>query len=386
MIIPIVVEVYKSDGSLRVFYQSGSGGFIGCEFSFNESGCRDFSLFFAGYQGIQKNDTVKIYFTSVADPFFFGVIRKIPITGSTNLDFTYSGYGLNDFFVRINTESQSYSSTTVGAIVNDLVDSIITVKSPITKNAGKIDVLNIAVDSIVFDYIQINEALDQLKKIADSDGNNYLVGVDADGEFFFKAKDTSVLKTLVVGKNSANGISEYQPEDIDEPRSKLYVKRADGTYYASYQSTEDIPLFEEKLTAPDIADNDIDRWAAGILARKEITTRQASIIWKIEETNPIFLIADGSLRIISNIINNRDIRAVENNNYGDNNYGDGLYGGAGYPGYTLDDTLEIMEVKYKITSNDSIREIQLGSLPIQLDREILTVNKNIEDLRISLGR
>lgn len=378
------IEVYDKLLNFKNLYQSGVGYFLGCNFTLDDSGCRSFTLMFSDYVEIEKNDIIKIKIFDSSDYFFTGVIRMLPIKGSTKNEFNYSGFGLNDYLIRINTESLSYAGDTIRDIVIDLLDNVIILKSPIKKNLNKIDTLSTIITGITFKYISVSDAFDQLKKIANADGNDYLVGVDREGDFVFKARDTDVRVTLVVGKHGDYGIEKYEPEDSYEAKSKLYVLKKDGTFYDSYSSSENIDLYEIKLTAPDIDDADIDNWAEGQLKELELETRQASIDWQIEKSNPLILEADGSLRIISNIPP-KD-KTLEGSLFGDGYFGDELFSGEEYSGYDLDDILKIKEVTYQISDIMAFRRIRVGSLPVELDREIIEVNKNIEDLRVSLGR
>jgi len=383
--VAIYVEVYDNIGAYKGTYQSGAGDLIDCIFSHDESGCKGFSLNFATYVDIEKKDIIKIKIFDNDDYFFTGVVRQIPIDGSTKQEYIYSGFGLNDYLVRTNTEIQTYNNKTIRYIVEDLLDNIITLKTPINKNLGKLSALTTTITQINFNYIQINEALDQLRKIANTDGNDYRVGVDREGDFIFIVCDTDIKATLVVGKDGQYGIDEYEPQESYEAKSKLFVLDKDGNFHDTYSSMEDIDIYEQKLTAPDIHVNDIDNWAKGQLYELEVETRQAQVIWKIETENPTILVANGNLRIISNVPPIRKISG-DDSFYGQGKYGNGLYGGVGYAGKDLDDELKIVEVTYTIDASNATRTIQLGSLPIELDREILKVRKNIEDLRISIGR
>ena len=308
----------------------------------------------------------------------------MPIKGSSKLDFIYSGFGLNDYLLRMNAEDQTYAGDTIQDILIDLLDNIIIAKSPIQKNMSKIDTLSTTVTSITFKYISVRDALDQLKAIANADGNDYIVGVDREGDFIFKARDLTTKATLVLGKSGDYGIENYEPTDTHEAKSKIYLLKKDGTFYNVYSSTEDIDLFEIKLTAPDIDDADLDNWAEGKLKELEVETRQANIEWQVEKSNPTVLESDGTIRIISNIFLTSEDR--EEDFFGDGDFGEGLFGGQEYTGFDLDDTLKIKEVRYMINDSKAARQIQLGSLPIQLDRQVIEINKDVQALRISLGR
>jgi hypothetical protein len=97
------------------------------------------------------------------------------------------------------------------------------------------------------------------------------------------------------------------------------------------------------------------------------------------------LFADGNLRVISNIPSPQS-EAGSSSLYGAGTYGSGIYGGEQYQGKDIDDTLKIKDIIYTVNSNTAQRTIQLGGFAVQLDRQIVDVNKNIEALRVSLGR
>ena len=382
--IPAIVEVYDNTGMLKGTYQTGAGYFLGCEFTLDESGCRDFTLYFAQSVDIEKRDIIKIKIFNSDDYFFTGVVRVIPIDGSTETKYNYRGFGLNDYLLRINAESQSYANKTIEFILNDLLDDIIILKSPINKNLGKIDVPNITLTSFEINYNQMPNVLDALKKIANSEGD-YIIGVDRVGDFFFKPRDAETKVTLVVGKKGIYGIDRYEPEDEYEAKTKLFLLDKDGVFISSFSSGEDNDIYEKKVTAPDVDNTSAEKWAEGILAESEINTRRASIEWKIEEQNPLLLIADGSIRIICNIPSPTTTQPSPNP-YGSGTYGSGLYGGGLYQGKDIDDLLIVKEVRYILTSSQSVRQIQLGSLPVRLDEQIKELRKNLLDLEISLGR
>ena len=381
---PGIIEVYNPIGDLKGAYQVGSGIFLGVDFTLSDSGPKDFSLYFAGFADIDKSDLVKIKVFDNVNYFFQGVVRKTPIKGSSNVDYTYSGFGLSEYFDRLSTESQSYTSEPLEDIVADLVSNIIAVKSPINLNYGKIDAFGVTVNSIDFDYIQVSEALKQLKELAQSNGSQYRVGVDADGDFFFLPRSSEIIKNLVVGKNSDIGIPEYNPQDENRAKTKLFIKKKDGTFFGTVTSTEDNDVYEQTVTAPDIADGDLLSWATGILTEEEVNTRKASIVWEVEKIEPTFLKGDGRLRIISEIpaTNLQDLAAFP---FGSGVFGAGLFGGEQSNAIVLDDTLRVLEVSYHLSNNEAMRYIQLGLDDPKLELEVLDIRAELKDLKISLG-
>lgn len=382
--IPVVVELYDNTLGRKNTFQSGVGSFLGCEFTLDKSGCKDFILGFANSVNIDKMDIIKIKLFNSIDCFFTGVIRKTPIGGSTEESYNYSGYGLNDYLVRLNAGASSYVNKTISYVLADIADNVISPNSPITKNASKINPPDITLATFDVNYAQVPDVLDTLLSISNSEGN-YISGVDQDGDFFFKPKLEELKVTLVVGKNGKYGIDRYEPQNIFEAKTKYYVLDKDGNYITTITSGLGNDIFEQKLTAPDIDNTSIQKWAEGILAENEQEKKQASIEWKIEELDPLRLVADGNIRVISNIPPD-DNAILISNPYGSGVYGSGIYGGQQSMWKNLDDTLEVVEVKYTLNGNQAVRTIELGSLPVRFDETINKLRKNLVDLRVSLGR
>jgi len=377
------IQVIDRFGAVKAWFQIGMGNLMGLQFTADEAGSRDFMLFFATYVNIIKTDIIKIYIFDHDDPFFTGVVRSAPVRGSTAQEYTYSGFGLIDFLDRINTESQAYVAQTIEEIIYDLLDTRVVPNSQIIKNPVKIVPPAVTVANFNLNYVACKEAFDNLLSIANA-GGDYLYGVDEFGEFFFRERSTDVV-TLTVGTSGRNSIEEYQPEDSVEAKSRLYVLKKDGTFYNTYSTSDGaIDINEIKLTAPDIADADIDDWAEGQLAVLERNTREASINWKVETIAPTKLLGDGEVRIICN--RPPTTKTVAGTAYGAGAYGAGPYGGAAaYTGYSLDDTLIVKEVQYTINDKQAARQIQLGAVPVSLPGEIIKLNKEIKALEISVG-
>jgi hypothetical protein len=384
--VPILVDIFDSLGTYKQAYMAGHCDLISCDFSHDESGCREFKLLFGSVKNINKNDIIKIKIFSSDRYFFTGVCRIIPITGSTKYKYEYSGQGLNSYFQRLNTcASLSYTNKSVNYIVGNLLDTLIVPNTQIKKNLSKIDALSTVVSSATFHYCQISDCLDALKKIANSDGNDYLIGVDETGEFFFRARDTAVKVTLNVGTRGKYTIPNYEPSDEYEARTKYYVLKKDGTYWTTLTSSiAGNDIYEEKLTAPDLADADLTNWGTGLLKENERNQRTAQIKWKIEDYYPDVLVADGWIRIFTAIPPKRQ-QVIVLSAAGDGNAGDGLAGGQASQWTTVDDTLRIVEVSYTISNTSAFRNITLGALYPRLEQEIVNVRKKLIDLTISLG-
>lgn len=383
--VPVTIEHFDNTLGYKGAFQTGAGDFSGVQFTVDESGSRDFVLFFASPQDINKTDIIKIKLFNQENYFFTGVIRKTPISGSTKSEYNYTGFGLNDYLVRVNAENQSYSTKTIQEILDNLLDNIVVPKTPIIKNSAKITPPNIVISSFTVNYNQIPDVLDSLRKIANSTGTTYITGVDETGEFFFKEKELDVKTTLVVGSRGENGIAGYEPEDEYQALSKLFILDDNGVLVTTLSTTEDNDIFEEKVLAPQLDNAGIINWGKGILSEKEINRRSAGIIWKIEEQEPLQLLGQGSIRIISNVPPENFVLPSPNP-YGSGLYGSGLYGGGQSTWGAVDDTLQVMEVTYVLNGSESTRSITLGALPVELERQINELRKKRIELEINLGK
>jgi hypothetical protein len=382
--IPVQVWVWTRTGTFKGMYQSGASPLVSIDFTHTERGCGDFTLEFAEVVDIAKSDTIKIKVFDVVEYLFCGVVRSIPILGSTKNSFIYSGFGYNDYLKRLNAGALNYASKTVGYIVGNIVSTIVSARSSIIYNAGKIYDPGITITTFRTNYSSVLDALDALLKIANSTGNEYLYGVDKEGDFFFRPRYSGIIATLVPGRLGNYGIPAYEPEDSSEEITKLFVLKKSGAYWTTLSSTAGNDVYEDKVTGPDIADADLTLWATGILKDKERTIRSASIEWPLFIGSPLVL-ADGWIRIVSTVPPPSQITAL-GTAFGDSTFGDGYFGGSDYPTYyNIDDTLAIKQIRYSINSQGANRSIDLGAIPLRLENAIVDVNKKTTDLQISLG-
>lgn len=317
--------------------------------------------------------------------FYTGVVRSVPIEGSTSQVYVYAGFGLNDYFQRVNAESLSYVNKTLTFIVNDLVDDVIVAKTPITKSVAKISLPNITMASFTINYSQVGDVLAAIKAIADSGLTEYVYGVDQDGDFFFMERSDDTVATLFVGKRGAYGIPTYEPEDEEEQRTKLFVLKSDGTYYTTITSGGANDIYEERLKGPDIDDVSLGLYAQGYLAKMERATRSASVEWKIEERSPQLVVADGNVRVLSNIPISLQRAASQGLHFwGVGFWNESYWGGEPYLGYNLDDTLSIRAVEYSITNDEAMRTLTLGALPAKIESAIADIYRNMAKIVVNL--
>jgi hypothetical protein len=382
--VPVRCVVYDRNGGMKGLFQSGSCALVSVEFSHSERGCSAFAMEFAEAVDLEKTDRVFVKLSDSDRNFFYGVVRGVPILGSTSRQYVYSGYGLNDYFLRCNGEAKAYATKTLTYIVEDLLDTVLVIKSPILKDMARVNLPSITVTSWIITFEQMDTILDTLKQIAESTGDEYMYGVDADGYFFFRPRSVVVLATLVVGKIGRFGIQAYEPEDEQESVTKLFVLDKDGVYKSTMTSASGEDIKEEKYRGSDVDDSDLTLMAQGYLSRAEQVTRSAPVEWPVERTSPAVVFADGCVRVVSSVPPDSGV-AVGVHTWGDGLWGDGLWGGEEYTGYDLDDTLAVREAAYRIDAAGATRTLQLGALPKRIETDIVRESKRLTALEVSLG-
>jgi hypothetical protein len=247
-------------------------GYMSVTFTLNESGCGDFKLtllrtppFFIG-----RGFKIKINIFSSTTPYFCGFIMDIPQLGNTNLEKVYSGSG---YFVQLDTciiENKIYTSQKVEAIVTDLVQNVITGKTNIIYNAGKIDITSYTVLNQEFHYVTAKEALSQLVRLA----GDWVYGVDELQEFFFHARNSTINISAV--KSVGKHIEKFEPkEDASKIINRIYILSGQTTNGSNYITTVNdttsqgiYGLREAIMTLPSaLTAADADQWGNEQLAQ-----------------------------------------------------------------------------------------------------------------------
>ncbi|NOS67923.1 MAG: hypothetical protein HOO67_06220 [Candidatus Peribacteraceae bacterium] len=106
------------------------------------------------------------------------------------------GFGYIAQLQRINV-NQTYTTTEVSAIVDDILTNLIVPNTKIVRNAAKIATTGVTLDSIQFKDVPADQAI---KTLAETVGTREW-GVDRTREFFFQARSSTILKRYIAGKD-----------------------------------------------------------------------------------------------------------------------------------------------------------------------------------------
>lgn len=323
------------------------------EFELNENGCGQFKIVCsraaAGLLG--SNQRISIYMFGQGTPWYTGWVLKRPKAGNTKDLVEFSGYG---FFQKLDKiiVNKTYENKEVSAAVTDLVQTVISPKTGVRYNSNKIYATNPAyvLQKIRFDFAK---AKDVVKTLADF-AVDYVYGVDALMEFFFKPRATTINEDMRfwVGHH----IQTFEPdEDPSKVVNYFYVKYGtlndqgtniyldasnnpiifkDDTSITTYGQMEDVLDLPQAITGADIT-----RWALNQLDK----LKKPSVSAKVDGV---------SIDVIK-----RNIKAE------------------GLASVTADDgtvyQYPVTAIKYQLSGDKGISmAITLGDIPPRLDRYI----------------
>ena len=201
---------------------------------------------------ISYNYKVEIYLFDHFSPWFTGYIEEMPEVGTDKRQF-YSGYG---YFEKCNKKlvNTNFTATEVSAIATTVLDDdIIANYSAITKNTDKIEATGYTLaGTLQFERQFARDVFDLLADIA----NDYEFGVDHEGEFFFRAIDTTILERFWVGTHLTDFIPEKNYSQIVNRWYVYAPPFSDGSNYQimveNAASQSSYGLAEDFIEAPAI--------------------------------------------------------------------------------------------------------------------------------------
>lgn len=330
------------------------------EFEITETGCGKCTLTLDKNHGLtlDYNQRFDIALFGGNAPWYSGYIQNRPLPGGTETTAVYSGYGFFDQLddVIIN---ETYENTEISGIVTDIMQTIIEPKTDIVFNSSKITSTDYTATKLAFEYIKAKEAVKTLAEFA----TDYVYGVDAAREFFFKPINTEI------NENSRLWVSyhlqDFKPEeDTNTVVNFFYVKGGklsdEGENLYSDISGNPIPFYdqtsidtygrkEDILSVPSaIADADIARWGQSELDRRKNPQRSAKVDKFTKEVAKRNIKPEGIAQITT---------------------ADGQYTYQ-YP---------IKSVKYKIDSKGIQFSMQLGEYTNRLDKYIAKLYRDAKN-------
>ena len=263
-------------------------------FVLTENGCAEFSFVLNEKPPVEILDDyrVDIHLFRDANPWFSGYLLDLPEFISSGEEYTYSGIGHN-YQLETCRVNQAYNATTfptqadreISEVIKHIITTYVEPETKIVYNASKITATSPAfyVTDMNFDRVPAKKAIQQLADMA----QNYVFGVDADREFFFKPVDTTLNTNAVkfVGKH----LAVFMPRrDVGKIRNLIDVMAGKITSGSNYILTvEDTDSQDDytggkprwaKLSIPSALNSaDAQRWANYKLSQLKDPTRKARI-------------------------------------------------------------------------------------------------------------
>jgi hypothetical protein len=275
--------VYNSDGTKVAEYGSNikNNPVNTLTFELSTSGCGalNFSLLEMP-DCINYGTRIDVHLFGSASPWYSGFIVQKPVAGTTARPFAYVGHGFINQLKRI-VVNWAYADMDIAGVAKDLVQNYVNSQTDIVFRSSKITTTGYVLTRLNFDYCTAEEAIKQLSEYA----LNYVYGVDADREFFFKPLLTAVNEAarLTVGVH----IDNFEPtESLDNLVNYAYIKAGtldsggsniactvqDATSQAAYGKVKVVLTIPSAISAADA-----QRWGLSQIDKYKDPTQSAKI-------------------------------------------------------------------------------------------------------------
>ncbi|MCX5657842.1 MAG: hypothetical protein NTZ48_06435 [Candidatus Omnitrophica bacterium] len=319
------------------------------DFALEEFGCGKFSFVLSGSPSftIEYRTRVDVHLFNDSDPWYSGYVMNLPITGSTELEYKYAGFG---YYYQLETciIDKSYTNAEISAIAKDIVATFVEPGTDIVYDATLFTDTGYTINSINFNKVTAKKALNDLAEMA----QNYIMGVGENRKLFFKPVNTDVNVDAIrhVGKN----LEKYKPEeDTSEILNKIYILAGlitDGSNYICTVEDEDSQetygVREGVLTIPSSLNvNDAQRWGNYKLSKLKDPVEKA--VAEGITLKQIVIKADGKARIFDKYGNKKE--------------------------------LYIKRVSYKVSPDGTICSMELGELDIPISKDILKILRDLKN-------
>lgn len=243
---------------------------INASFELLTNGCGAFEILLSQLpkelEDIDYNYRVDIHLFGDENPWYSGYILHLPEEGTTEIGWEYSGFG---YYNQLNNKrvNRSYENKQVSYIVRDIISTIIEPETDIVYDALKIEATFYEVKSIRWDRAPAKEVMKRLSELA----LGYEFGVDEERDFFFRQKDTAINEDarFWVGKHLGTFVSK---KDVEPVRNRLFIHSGKVTgaagaktnYVCTVEDVGSIAAYdvrEDSLTMPAVLENaDAQQW------------------------------------------------------------------------------------------------------------------------------
>lgn len=327
------------------------------EFEILETGPGDLSLTLEKDAGFDLelfyNQRVDISLFGDAQPWYSGYLQVLPQPGGTTTTHTYKAYGFFDQLDLI-LVAETYQNTEIGNIARHIMLNYVDGKTSVIYNAGQIYSAGYVAGGLMFEYKTAKDCFKTLAEFA----TNYLYGVDAYRQFFFKPRNFEINEKtrFWVGQH----LHKFEPEeDTNDIVNFFYTKYgyqdANGSniYGTPFYDPESISLYgrrESLLSIPEaVTDADVIRWSGAELDKVKKPKQTAKLESFTPEMAKRKVMPDGMARIVT---------------------ADGLY--------TYD--YPIKSCKYKIDGSKGLQfSMTMGDYEPRLDRYIAKINQDLKN-------
>lgn len=251
----ITLRFYDRDGLLvRVISSNAQQGYLlGLSWDTSDVGCGQCDLKVSEDLGLSHDFRCDVHLWNQILPIYSGFLLQEPSAGSTERVFAYSFWGGYHLLDRVYVTA-TYSAQSVYSVVLDVLQQAgLRLSGRVKLNRDKVDYIAYNLSgNLKFLRTKLTAVLKQLAQLA----GGYSWGVDAEGDFFFRAPSTEVDLHSWVGKH----LETYVPrQDTSQIVNRLFVKT--GKVRSDLDPTD---TFYKTNWLPDALDDEASQAIYGI--------------------------------------------------------------------------------------------------------------------------
>ncbi len=353
------VVAYNADGTKTAIFGNGAENntIKSLTFELAETGCGAFSIKFnvlPTMAELKYKQRVDIFLFNDSRPWYSGYVTKRPILGTTETEYTFSGYGYYNMLDKVEIFG-TYVGKEVCVIVRDIAKQA-EAKIGIVYNADKIISTGYTIDTITFNGVTAKEALSQLSDFA----IDYVYGVDTRRNLYFKPRTTTINEQarVWVGKHVDSYVPTWNVEKIvnwakvkgnsdTETEDQWLAIVEDTASQALYGRQESIYTLPTYCTT-----TDAERWGQNQINQYKDPIKSATL----KTVRLEYPKADGSF----------SVRKLTT---------DGLM--AIYPLKGEMQTYPITKLKYSVSADKGIQltDVEVGEQPITIDQYLANLER-----------
>lgn len=251
--------------------RSGDPIMVELEFELDENGCSSGRMSLSELPNfpLELGQSVEIMLRGDTKPWYSGVINEIPAIGSITENHDFKLFGLYQLLDKVvlkesDTVRTKFGYTDVTTAAYEIARDFVGPTLGVGINTDKIQPANFVSSELDFELVTAKKALSDLAALA----NNFIYGIDASGDFFFRPRRLKALsKTTVFPSHTISDLEISR--NSDDLVNRLYLKdgrldQESGNYSALLEDEDSQRVYgirDKIVSVPTVVSTpDVERW------------------------------------------------------------------------------------------------------------------------------